>query len=76
MLGVIDSEDKSNGGTVTQTPDERYASRRLQIEAARLQANLVLIGETPTGMEGNNTRRGRVIQGEAYRCERRTGRNS
>jgi hypothetical protein len=73
MLGVIDSRDQTNGGTVSQTPVERDPYRRLQMEAARLRANTVLLDEAPAGMGGNNTPGGRDIQGEAYRCSRPIG---
>jgi hypothetical protein len=70
MLGVIDSGDKTNGGAVTQTPVERDHRRRLQNEAARLEANTVLVNEAPLGMSGQNSPGGTLLYGEAYRCSR------
>jgi hypothetical protein len=63
-LGLIDSSDKTNGGTVSQTPVERDRYRRLQNEAARLGANIVLVAEAPQGMLRDASR----IDGEAYKC--------
>jgi hypothetical protein len=70
MLGVIDSGDKTNGGSVNQSPVERDPYRRLRNEAVKLEANTVLLNETPQGMQGDNTPNGRLIYGEAYRCSR------
>jgi uncharacterized protein YbjQ (UPF0145 family) len=70
MLGLIDSSDKTNGGVVTQMPAERNALRRLRNEAARLEANTVLVNEAPPGMSQEHTRDGTLMQGEAYRCAR------
>jgi hypothetical protein len=73
MLGVIDSRDLSNGGTNTSMPDERNHFRRLQNEAAKLSANVVLLTDTPAGMNAANIPGGAVRPGEAYRCERPVG---
>jgi len=63
-LGLIDSSDKTNGGTVSQVPVERDRYRRLRNEAVRLGANIVLLLDTPRGMtDGNNQ-----LEGEAYKC--------
>lgn len=70
MLGVIDSGDRTNGGSVAQSAAERDPYRRLQTEAVRLQANIVLLNEAPTGMSLENKPGGPLIVGEAYRCSR------
>ena len=70
MLGLIDSSDKTNGGAVSQMPAERNASRRLQNEAARLGANMVLVSEAPPGMSQEHGPMGPLMLGEAYRCAR------
>jgi hypothetical protein len=62
-LGVIDSDDHTNGGAATQTVVDRDRYRRLQNEAARLGANIVLMTGGPSGI--NDTR---LLYGEAYRC--------
>ena len=63
-LGLIDSSDKTNGGTVTQTPVERDPVRRLRNEAARLGANIVLLLDTPRGVTNGDNK----LEGEAYKC--------
>ena len=68
MLGVIDSSDKTNGGSVTQMPVERDAHRRLQNEAARLGANTVLLTASPVGMASTS-----AAYGEAYSCTHPVG---
>lgn len=62
-VGIIDSSDKSNEGTVDQVPVEQDRYRRLRNEAARLGANLVLLSENPSGMTS-----GSLVNGEAYKC--------
>ena len=62
-VGIIDSSDKSNGGTVDQVPVEQDPYRRLRNEAARLGANIVLLAENPSGMTS-----GSLVSGEAYKC--------
>ena len=69
MLGLIDSSDKTNGGAVTQMPAERDPYRRMRNEAARLEANTVLLNEAPEGMSGQHGPSGTLMQGEAYRCD-------
>jgi hypothetical protein len=62
-VGIVDSNDNSNEGTVDQVPVEQDRYRRLRNEAARLGANVVLLSENPSGMTS-----GSVVNGEAYKC--------
>ena len=62
-VGIIDSSEKSNEGTVDQIPVEQERYRRLRNEAARLGANVVLLSENPSGMTS-----GSLVNGEAYKC--------
>jgi hypothetical protein len=62
-LGIIDSGDTTNGGTVDQMPVEENRYRRLRNEAARLGANVVLLPEAPGGLTS-----GSQVNGEAYKC--------
>ncbi len=62
-VGIVDSSDKSNGGTVDQMSVEQDRYRRLRNEAARLGANVVLLPESPSGMTS-----GSLVNGEAYKC--------
>jgi hypothetical protein len=62
-LGIVDSSDKTQGGTVDQVPVEQDRYRRLRNEAARLGANLVLLPEAPGGLTS-----GSQVNGEAYKC--------
>jgi hypothetical protein len=64
-VGIIDSSNKPNEGTVEQMPVEQDRYRRLRSEAARLGANVVLLPESPTGMTS-----GSLVNGEAYKCPR------
>ncbi|HEV7991385.1 MAG TPA: DUF4156 domain-containing protein [Gemmatimonadaceae bacterium] len=62
-LGLVESNDKTNGGAVTQMPVERDRYRRLQNEAAKLGADMVLLQESTPGMQTDNE-----LRGEAYKC--------
>jgi uncharacterized protein YbjQ (UPF0145 family) len=62
LLGNIEASDKMNGGMVGQMAAEENANRRLRNDAAKLGANVVLMGSSTTGMSGSRAR------GEAYAC--------
>jgi hypothetical protein len=63
-LGLIDSSDRTNGGSVTQTPVERDPYRRIKNEAIRLGANIVVLLDTPS-LRTNGVYQ---LEGEAYKC--------
>jgi hypothetical protein len=65
-LGVLDASDNPSGRLwADNTSRQVYETAQIRAAAARLGANVLVMNESPTGM--NSLRR---EQGEAYVCER------
>jgi uncharacterized protein YbjQ (UPF0145 family) len=62
LVGDIDASDRMQGGMMGQMAAEENANRRLRNKAVEMGANVVLVGQSTTGMSGSR------VRGEAYRC--------